>query len=175
MSEFNFNFQEDLKVDKFNLDTEWEKQPELAFQYCKEEARQRLLAENQKLLVEKLKTELKDVEAKVYLDICENPESYGLTKTTNPILESATRLDKRVQKANKEYYEQKEKLNEVQHELDLIHAAANAITTDKRQALAAELDLWSKSYFGVNNISPDESDNLDKKTVNDKIRNRRKS
>jgi hypothetical protein len=171
------SYEKDVQFDKHNLDVEWERQPELAYKYCAEEAKIRHHAENVKLRVDEAKAEQKRVAAEVYLDVCKNPEKFGLAKTTNPLIDAAVETSQQVIDANEKVMKLRSELNQANHELDLVHAAVQSITTDKRQALSSEVELWSRGYFGTPSVKPNEkeaqqNDNVNRRMANEAMKNR---
>jgi len=167
------NFEEDVVFDKHNLEEEWEKQPELALVYTMAEAEARKAVELLKISVEEAKDNLKRVEGAVTVEVMEDPSAYGLSKSTKDAVESVVCNNEEVEAARKAYHDKQRELVEANYNLDLVHGAVVAITTDRRQGLSNTVELWKAGYFGTpgkSGVTSQEESNTTKRSSVEKMK-----
>lgn len=166
------DFAHDVKVDKHNLEEEWEQQAELALSYSQEEASAQKVVADLKVAVEEAKEAVKNEENRVYLDAVDNPEKYGLGKTTGDCLKAVADTHTTVVEKRQQYHKLQRELNEADHTLARIHGATVAVTTDRRQALSHIVDLWGRGYFGTptSDVSGTEKRDAGRQSANYKYR-----
>jgi len=121
-----------LKPDKYNLDRDWEDQPILVYEYGKKTNKAREYAE-----ALKRKAELR--RSKMFLDMKENPENFGLEKSTDTAVNAAIERHPDYQNcldlwvdAKREYEEMKIILEALRH---------------RRAALESLTQLYAAQYF----------------------------
>lgn len=121
-----------LKPDKFNLDTEWEDQPLLIYDYGMElrDTRER---------AEALKRKAARLKAKIFMEMKEDPERFDLPKATDACVTAAVEWDSRYLAAQKEADE----ANSEYEEKKLIMEALRA----RRSSLEFLTQLFLAQYF----------------------------
>lgn len=171
MDSDDLDFESDVEIDRANLETEWENQPELALQYSQAESQAQKNVDDLKVEAEEAKEEVNRAKYDVYLDAIDHPKEYKISKTTDKVLEAVANNADEVVEARAEWHKKQRELNEALHQLNQIHGACNAITTDRRQALAHEVSLWSQGYFGTpsSNVSGDEEQKVEKRIASEKM------
>jgi hypothetical protein len=128
----NLNYEKDITIDESALDTEWLAQPKLMLVYGNYTAEKRKE-------VDIVKEKLDIVKAKLDRKIRENPESFGLSKITETVVQNAIISHIEYQTVSKSYIEAK-------YELDVAMVAVRAID-QKKQALENLVKLHGQQYF----------------------------
>ena len=119
-------------INKFALDKEWERQPELYIKYAEE------LAEA-KTTLDKCKTRHDSTCAMVSMEIRKSPEDFNVQKVTDASVNAAILLDKRVKL-------KKKRVIEARYRVSLLDAAVGACE-HRKKTLENLVNLWSQSYF----------------------------
>jgi hypothetical protein len=135
MSEENkpHNDDEDiLSIDKYRLDEAWLKQAELYSWYAQE------LADSRRKVDEK-KAQLEVVKADLGMQIRRDPEAFGVTKTTEKMIDSLVVLQDKHVEVTKE-------LIEARHKYDCLTGLLAALD-HKKKALEKLVDLQGRDYF----------------------------
>lgn len=120
-------------VDKNNLDEEWTKQAEAAYEYGK-------AAANAHSEYEHKKNSLEAVRAGLDSDIRAAPDDYNLPKVTEGAIANAVILEEDYQVAHNQ-------MLEARHKYEVAKAAVNAME-HKKKALEDLVRLYGMSYFG---------------------------
>ncbi len=93
------DLKDDLNIDKFSLDIEWEKQSQLYLKYSE------MLAEYETRR-DKLKDLIEVEKAEIEKEIREFPEEYGLkAKPTEGSIKAVVSTDKKIKKMKKKYFQ----------------------------------------------------------------------
>jgi len=125
-------FESMIDIDKTRLDDECENQPRKVWVYGKEYAKAiRKLSE--------AKAEMKVVEADLDSMIREDPEDYGLTKTTEPGIKKAVLR-------SREYQEAQEKVHDCEYNVNMLEAA-NRTLDHRRSSLTMLNGQDERNYF----------------------------
>ena len=127
-------FVEDLQIDESVLDKEWLKQPSEFMKISAAAAEARKEHDLAKLALDV-------TESVAYKDIVDNPESYGLAKTTEAAIKAAVKVHDEVIAAQK-------KVIEAKYEMDMHNSAVQAFDQRKR-ALENLVTLHGQSYFST--------------------------
>lgn len=122
----------DFQIDRFRLDDEWVKQPDLFRRYAE------ALAEA-KSEFEGLKNDLDVTRAEVELKIREDPSAYGLEKVTEGVIKSVVEVQETVKEAESEVVQ-------ARHKVGMLEAAVGALDHRKR-ALSDLVSLHLADYF----------------------------
>ena len=122
----------DLKINKHELDDEWERQPELFMEWGEKMATAQAEVDN-------LSSRLDLVKAQLEIEIRQNPEAYGLEKTTEKVIAAAL-----VQQPD--YRACEKRLNEARKELHYAKAAVTGLEHRKR-ALTMLVELFVRDYY----------------------------
>lgn len=141
------NYENDIKIDEFQLDREWIKQSTLFMKYAKEAAD----ADSKR---KRAKEKLEVTRAEVDLDYRKDPPE-GL-KVTEKVIEGLVKTDERYEKAFEEY-------QTAEYEYSILSAAVRAIE-QKKSALENLVKLQLGGYFS----EPKEEVNNEEK-VDDRI------
>lgn len=119
-------------VDESRLAEEWIAHPQRVYEYAQ-------LAADTRVQLDELKRKDEVLRAEVGLSIRRHPESYGLTKITEGLVDS-------VITTNTEVQETMQQIIECKHKLDLALAAVTAME-NKKKALECIVQLHATSYF----------------------------
>lgn len=124
-----------LRVDKYHLDVEWERQPRLYYQWARKAA-------DARLRMSEAKAALEVAEAEVYRAVRAAPVHYGIDgRVTEDQIRAAVVLQGKYQKAVAA-------LNNAKHEVDVFDAAVSALDHKKR-SLEGEVQLFLASYYAT--------------------------
>jgi len=127
------NYSEDVKVDKFGLDVEWENLPKLYTKWS-----EKLV--DQENLKDRLKSRLELKYAELDIDIRTNPNNYGLGDSF------PERVIKSTIFKNKDYNEIQEELLQTQRNIRVLKVAVKGIK-DKGRAVDRLTKLYLKNYY----------------------------
>ena len=130
-------FQEIVKIDKYNLDEEWLQQPGHFYAYAEE------LAEAQKRY-DKKKEKLDIIKADLVLDVTKNPEDYGLSKTTQALIDATVETIDEYQKAKSE-------LSDAKYDLNVLQSAVKTLE-QRKTALENLVRLHGQNYYSEPSI-----------------------
>jgi hypothetical protein len=119
-------------VDEHHLVEEWVEHPSRVFYYARLAADIQMDLEEARRLDEVLRADLS-------LAVRKNPETFGLQKTTEGLIEAVIQSDDQVQSSAK-------KIIKLKNELDLAKAAVSALES-KKKALESIVQLHMTSYF----------------------------
>lgn len=136
------NYDEDLKIDKDQLEIEWEKQPMIYFYWAQKEAEALEARDraNQKMNI---------VQAEMDAKVRSNPSDYGLNdKPTETAI-------KNIVTNSKEYRLVENDVIEKNKTVRVLQAAVIAFDHKKR-ALTKLVDLWLGSYWSSSGGAPKE-------------------
>jgi len=125
-------YREDLSIDKFALDTEWERQPMLFMDWV-ERSTDSLIERDRK------KEQLDFVKAELDSAIRISPENFGIVKVTESAISSAIILDKKFRDIQNEYSEARKNA--------MIIAGAREAMEHKKKALESMTSLWIAGYY----------------------------
>jgi len=126
-------YKDDLRIDKYSLDTEWEKQPMVYMKW----------AENYAEAVferDKAKRALELVKAKIDSDIRQNPEKYGFDKKPT----EAAIVSEIVQSA--EYQDVYDEFIQANKRMNILAGAKEAMS-QRKKALESLTDLMIAGYY----------------------------
>ena len=136
-------------IDPNQLDEQWLMQPSRYRQYATQVARARDEVGNAEIGVDVCKTELKEVEAEIRLDVTANFEQHGYKKV--PTLDTITAIlltNDKVKEAQGKLTSAKRTLNEAWTSVNLSQAIVSALD-QKKIALQELVRLHSQSYFST--------------------------
>lgn len=167
------SFKDDIRVDKYNLDWELERQGELYYKW----ARKRAVAaadrhrkeERLKIIKKRANAKFLAVVASLNRRIRENPANFGFKRVPGQgaIDQMIPEFDE-YKDAYKEYLdaveEATEELSEAINEEETMEAARMAMS-HKRTSIEKEADLWITNYFSRPNVSKDAKDGFEKESV----------
>jgi len=128
----SLNFKKDISIDPSALDTEWIRQPALIFSYSEETAKA-------KKELDLLRERVDVCRAELSKKIRTEPESFGITKLTESVVESTVILQP-------EYQELMQKFIEKKFDVEVLSSAVKALD-QKKSALENLVKLLSLSYF----------------------------
>ena len=157
------DYAEDLKINKFDLETEWLNQPSLYFHYSK-------LAIDAKLEVDQAKEDLEFTKADLNLNIRSNPGNYNVEKVTNESVAAAMVCDVEYETRVREY-------NEARHAYETINAAVRAME-QRKSALENLVRLQLSGIHStpkVDGATQKEMDEVVQESTKQQIRRRRKN
>jgi exonuclease VII small subunit len=126
------NYAEDIQIDGEALDLEWLNQSSLMFKYGRHSA-------NMQRKLEEAKQELDIARAEADKEIRNDPEKFGLTKTTDSVVANAILNCGDYQEAYSQYMDAK-------YEADMARAAVNAFE-HRKSALENLVRLYGQQYF----------------------------
>lgn len=150
----DFNFQEDLEIDRHNLEEEWYTQPANVMRYSE------ALAEAKRELSD-MDLALKVRKAEVALSIRNGEYPDAPSKITEGVVKELIEADKELSGLQRE-------INEKREEVDKIEAAVNAFQ-HKKHALIKTTELWIAGYHSevkVPNDDKEQRNNLRRKRGN---------
>jgi len=128
------DFKEDCKINKYDLDGEWERQP-INFQQWTESLADAI---NEK---EKLKSRMDFLSATIAKKVRSNPRAYGLEKVTDKAIESIITLDPDFSSLSDQFID-------ANYNMNVLKGAVGALE-QKRESLAWLSRLFLKSYYGA--------------------------
>ena len=143
-----------LKIDKFNLDEEWIKQPNLFFKSARRLA-------NARLAVDEAKAELNLTKAELESAIRTDPIGYDLGKVTEKSVEACVLMQS-------EYSLAIDKWHKAKHLANIEQAKVNALE-QRKDALQDIVKLQGRDYFSTP-IVPEESREYVQDVVRRKVR-----
>jgi len=126
------DFKENIKIDKYSLDLEFEKHPMLYHEF----AMDMVASENEK---DQAKDKLELLRAQLDVQIRDNPKKFGLEKITEAAI-SSTILQ------NKEYREAQEYYNNTMGNLRILKIAVESINK-KQSSMEGLLKLYLGEYY----------------------------
>jgi hypothetical protein len=136
-------------IDPNALDEQWLMQPSLYRKYAGKLAQARDQVGTCEIGVDVCKTELKEIEAEIRLDITANFEQYGYKKIPTLDTITATILtNEKVKKAQGKLTTAKRSLNDAWTNVNLCQAIVSALDM-KKVALQELVRLHSQSYFAT--------------------------
>ena len=127
------DFDADMTPDKFLLEEEWERQAQLVYDYVKLEAQ----ADEDKA---RAKLNIDVVKAKVEQEIRDDPEEFGLEKTTDKVVAAAVSKEPRVLEAYDRYF----KANKTHR---VISGALTSISVQRKKTLEKMFDGRALGIF----------------------------
>lgn len=154
-------FDEELMINENLLDKEWLKQPKVFMKISVESAEARKAYEQAKLYLD-------CEESAAYQEIMNDPEQFGLAKTTEAAIKSALKIHPAVVKAQN-------KVIDAKYEMDVMAAAVQAFDQRKR-ALENLVVLHGQSYFAtptVKGADKEAMEELEKRSVRSRRRVRK--
>jgi hypothetical protein len=140
---------DDIKtIDKYRLDDEWIKQPDLYWKFSK------LLAKHRKELAEK-ENEAKLIRAQLFRRIRENPQDYFVVgKATNDAIENMIIEQPKYQKAQRE-------IIMAQYKVDLLFGIEKKLT-QRKEAIQDLIKLQGRDYFSQPSIEVNNSEEMER-------------
>ncbi len=145
----------DQQVDPDALDVAWLEQTNLFYKYSN--ALNQAIDErnDKKLAVEQEKDRLEKVKSELDGEIREDPDAWGLQKTTDATVNAAILASDRYQSALEDYHETKRELNEAQSWVNKYYTDVQTME-QRKTALEQLVRLLNQEYFS----SPSEPRNL---------------
>ena len=143
------DFEKDSTIDKYNLDLEWEKQPQLYGKYAKAHAK--AIAERDRIWQKR-----KVTKAEQMLSILNFYNDQGIKKPTDPALDAEIRT-------SKEHKQVSEELIDANEKVALMDAAKWAMQ-QKRDALENMVKLHLAGYWADPKIPQEAKEQSDEKT-----------
>ena len=157
------DFKELITIDKYNLDEEWLNQPLHTYNFAEK------LADAQKRM-DKAKEKVEIVKAELTLDIAKNPSNYGLTKTTQALIDAVIIKEQ-------SYLDAQEELRELKFEVGVLQSAVKAFD-QRKTALENLVKLHNQSYYAEPTVqSSEQAENLKdikKNATKERIKARRR-
>jgi len=158
----NLDYEHDIEIDQDALDLEWLEQPSLMLKYAKNLA-------FWKRQVEKAKTQLELVKAKLDREIRENPESFEInTKLTEAVVFNTIIKQPEYIEANLDVINSK-------YEQNVAQAAVDAVD-HRKSALENLVRLYGQQYFAgpsiPNDINRDWEKRVKEKRANEVVASR---
>ena len=141
-----------VDIDEYQLDKECVNLPTDILKYSS------ILAKK-KRNYDSAKSNLENVEAKLQMEIREDPSKFGLDKVTENAIKSALVL-------NEDYKKAKEQVLQAKYEMDVSQAVVNALEA-KKKSLAMLVDLYLVGYFSEMKADP-----VSKQAVEEVIKNK---
>ena len=136
------NYDEDLRINKDQLEIEWEKQPMIYFHWAQKEA-EALEAKD------KANQRMNIIQAEMDAKVRSSPGDYGLSdKPTETAIKNIVTNSKEYREAENDYIEKNKTVR-------ILNAAVIAFDHKKR-ALTKLADLWLGSYWSSNGGAPKE-------------------
>lgn len=132
-------------VDPNRLDQELYNQPRNYYNVAKAVADAREAVDRQKTRIEVLKEELKQTDARAYLDVKKNPGVFGLDKATEASIEAVVSCLQSHNDAFKAVIDAKGVLTTLEHHLGIVDAALGAMD-NKKMALGKGVELHLANY-----------------------------
>lgn len=163
-----------LEIDETRLDEAWIAQPKLYYKYAKQLANARTVVEEIKNQQEIIKTDIDNVKATLDMSIRNNPDGYGIGKTTETAIKNAVSVQPEYKEIMETYNASQKKLVEAKNEADVLQALVTALD-HKKSALENLVRLHGQNYFSSPKMAEDESsrdfirESL-KKRARDKVR-----
>lgn len=114
------DYGEDLRINKYDLETEWLNQPNLYYHYSKLQA-------DARLEMDEAKEKLEQIKADLNLDVRSDPKKFGVEKVTNESVAAAIIVEQ-------EYVEALREVNITRHSYEVISGAVRAME-QRRSAL----------------------------------------
>lgn len=149
------DIQTDQQIDPDALDVNWMEQPNLFYKYSNA-LNQAIDDRNEKkLAVDKEKDRLEKVKAELDGEIREDPDNWGLQKTTDATVLAAVVASDRYQSALEDYHEAKRELNEAQGWVNKYYTDVQTME-QRKTALEQLVRLLNQEYFST----PSEPRNL---------------
>ena len=146
------DFKRDKRVDKEKLDWEWERHSVIYSHWGALARMAQSKVDRLSNIVELREAELKEVKAKMDLDIRSNPDGYGLGKITENVVASAILLTPEYKEALKRLFDAKEELIQAKDELAKFELAWKTID-QRRSALKGLTETWVGGYWDKPSIS----------------------
>lgn len=156
------SFENNINIDKYNLDIEWVKQPTLIAEYSNKHT------EAQKKF-HKVKEILEQERARLTKAITQNPQNFGINKTTVVLLES-------VIVEHPDYIKAKQEMIQAQYEMNIFANAVKAIE-HKKTALENIVKLHLSGYYSTPKTPDKEKFNdteLTRKEIRKRIKERKR-
>ena len=126
------DYQKDTSIDLNNLEKELARNPRLVADWGEEAA-------DAKRVLARASENVKTIRSELILKMSQHPDVYGLTKTTDKMIEAAYRT-------HEDYIEAKEEWIEAEYDYTMLSDAKwNAI--DKKEILKEEVKWWINEYF----------------------------
>lgn len=163
------DFENDLKIDKYALDEEWEKQAALFMSYC--EAYAEAVYDR-----DRIKEQLEIERAKVGQEIQDDPESFGLAKVTIDALNKTINKDQRI-------IDKQQELHEANKNVNLLSGGKEAMN-HKKKAIEMLVELLIQGYFAEPKVKKEAKEQSSKKKSeeiresledNKRLKNRRRN
>ena len=154
---------DELKIDKYNLDHEWELQPQLFNEWAEKCAEAIEIKDRAEL-------KLKVIEAKLFKDIKTNWKDYGFDKSPTDTMAKQEVL------LQEEYQQAYEELIQARKNLNVLEGAKRSFE-HRKKALENITQLWVSGYYAEPYISKDAKDKVNERTreaVNKKLNSKLK-
>lgn len=155
----DFNFEEDLQINKFSLDDEWTKQPNLFHKWSTELSQIEMERDRAKEKIELVRAELD-------LKIRSDPDSFNLSKVTEASVQSAIVTSEGYQKAVDEYLKLKYNHKVIQSAIESLN--------HKKYALDNLVRLYLSEYYLKESPPKDRNAMLDDLNKDIKLKKRLK-
>lgn len=146
-----------LRIDKYQLDRDWVRQPVLYGYYAEKTAEARQVYDD-------AKSRLVAVEAGLRLKIMENPGQYDVPKTTEKVVEAAIFCQPEYEEATKE-------VREAKYAADCFAGLLMALD-HKKKALEKLVDLHGRDYFSqptASSESRSKTDEIERKSTSRRL------
>lgn len=155
MDDIERDYKKELRIDKYDLDVEYEYQPKLYADWGEMEAMA-------KYLMERAEKRLRVVRAEVASRIRKDPKKSGWDGTKAPtegFITEQVELDKEVEAAEDEYLSLKRDARTLEHALRAF--------AQRKDAIGNLITLWSKQYYSRPYVQKEVKDDLDKRQRTD--------
>jgi len=156
-------FEDQLKIDKFNLDEEWVNQPSLYGFYASE------VSDAQRAL-DKAKEKVEVIRSKLVVNINKFPQKFNFKKVTASITEAIIVSDT-------EYRDALDEMHERKYELSILQGAVRAFD-HRKSALENIVKLHSQQYFSEpkcsDSVSAEAIKDIKQKSAKEKVKVRKR-
>jgi hypothetical protein len=141
-----------IEINKLRLDEEWLNQPQQFYNWS-------IAVAEAQFKFDSAKSELALTEAELDKEIRDDPERYGLVKTTDAVVAQTIKIQA-------PYTASVKAVNKARYELGIATAAVSALDQRKR-ALEKLVDLWTREYYSDANPRPqsEASEEFDREAV----------
>lgn len=140
------------KIDLLNLHLQWAEQPELVMYWNRAYADASRNWELYKMEAEIARADMKRVTAELTVEVSDNPDQFGLGRTTESTVSSTVIQQPEYIQAQLRVWKASKKVVEAQHAMDIVRAATKALE-DRRRALENEVILHGRGYYAEPRVS----------------------
>lgn len=142
------NYEEDVKIDKYNLDELWQEHPSKVWKYGKLWARQTAIMNKQQDKCDRLQDKLKEVYAKLENKLRFSWKEYGFLKPPAAgAVDSWCIVQDEYKEKQREIYENKNILVDERERDNKLKFAYYTVSSNQKTALENEVRLYLREYY----------------------------